>query len=302
MFTAMPELEIKRSLDADDVAVVTRMLERAARADGRFPLSDHLWIDLESGGGPGFVALIAHCAQLPIGYAQVSRGNGTVAAEVVIDPDHRDATRTLERALLSAAIEVARAEGTAPVDWWVFDATPADDEMAQALGLSPTRHLHQMRRPLPTGIPIDVETRSFRPGSDEAAWLEVNNRAFAGHPEQGGWTMEMLRQREAEPWFDPDGFRLHERDGRLAAFCWTKLHADAGGTDIGEIYVIAVDPDFRGLGLGRQLTLAGLDSMDARGVHVGMLYVDADNAAGVALYERLGFAIHRTDRAYRSSR
>ena len=67
---------------------------------------------------------------------------------------------------------------------------------------------------------------------------------------------------------------------------------------LGEIYVIAVDPDFQGLGLGNQLTLAGLASIAARGITVGMLYVDGGNTAAVTLYERLGFTIHRTDRAF----
>ena len=121
--------------------------------------------------------------------------------------------------------------------------------------------------------------------------------AFAAHREQGGWDRETLQQREQEPWFDPDGFLLHERDGRLAGFCWTKLHTDHD-PPLGEIYVIAVDPDFHGLGLGKQLTLAGLDSIARRGIAIGMLYVDADNTAAVRLYDRLGFTVHRTDRAY----
>ena len=137
------------------------------------------------------------------------------------------------------------------------------------------------------------------PASDEDAFLDVNNRAFAGHPEQGAWSVDLLRQRERAPWFDPDGFLLHERDGRLAAFCWTKLHDAPRSEDVvGEIYVIAVDPDFQGLGLGRHLTIAGLDAIARRGIATGMLYVDAANAAAVGMYERLGFSLARTDVAF----
>jgi mycothiol synthase len=164
-------------------------------------------------------------------------------------------------------------------------------------GMSPGRRLYQMRRSLPTGLPDHLPTRAFVPGRDEAAWLLVNNRAFRMHPEQGGWDMDTLLGRESQPWFDPAGFLLHERDGQLAGFCWTKIHADEDPV-LGEIYVIGVDPAFQGLGLGRDLTLAGLEHMAALGVPIGMLYVDADNTAAMAMYRKLGFAVHRTDRAF----
>ena len=75
------------------------------------------------------------------------------------------------------------------------------------------------------------------------------------------------------------------------------VHGDTSPV-LGEIYVIAVHPDFAGLGLGKALTVAGLDHLAGLGITTGMLYVDADNAAAVGLYRRLGFTIHRTDRAY----
>jgi mycothiol synthase len=216
--------------------------------------------------------------------------------EVVVAPGDR-ADPSIARSLLAAAVDVVADDGGGPVQWWAFDAGAGDDELAASAGLAMTRALLQMRRALPTGLAVEVVTRPFVPGQDEDAFLTVNNRAFAGHPEQGGWTRATLDQREVEPWFDPAGFLLHERDGRLAAFCWTKLHHDEHPV-IGEIYVIAVDPDFQGLKLGTQLTLAGLDSIAARGVTVAMLYVDGENTAAVSMYERLGFTVHRTDRAY----
>jgi mycothiol synthase len=217
--------------------------------------------------------------------------------EIVIHPDVTNATEPLTIALLSAV----RAAVDGPLYWWVHGVTALDERIAASVAMSSERRLLQLRRPLPTGMDPGVDTRSFVPGQDDAAWLEVNNRAFAWHPEQGGWDLATLQAREAEPWFDPAGFLLHERDGRLAAFCWTKLHpATRVDPPLGEIYVIAVDPDYAGFGLGKALTLAGLESIADRGVTTGMLFVDESNTTAVGLYERLGFTTHRVDVAFLS--
>jgi mycothiol synthase len=176
-------------------------------------------------------------------------------------------------------------------------AAPEHDRMAREAGLVLVREVLQLRCSLPAADPEPIDLRPFRPLVDDDAFLEVNNRAFSWHPDQSGWTADHLRAREAEPWFDADGFLLHERDGRLAGFCWTKVHpATDGDPALGEIYVIAVDPAFHGLGLGRALTLAGLRHLAESGLGHGMLHVEADNVGALHLYEDLGFTRHSAHR------
>ncbi len=291
----MPVLETTRDLTsvADEVV---GFVEAITREQGRRPVSDQLWLDLTRGGRPGSLAVVARDGDdRLIGVAQASRGNDTTVLQIVLATGQPLDTLGVE--LLRRATTESVRDGATHLTWWVPEPSAAHRAIAGALGWRAHRELLQMRRPLPTGAPIEIDTRPFRPGDDDETWIEVNNRAFASHGEQGGWDLATLHQRMAEPWFDPEGFLVHEIDGRMAGFCWTKLHHEVDPVE-GEIYVIAVDPDFHGRGLGAQLTLAGLDSIARRGVRTGMLFVDAGNTAAVRLYEKLGFTVHRTDVAF----
>lgn len=282
--------------DDDQTATMVEFVEGVTDATGARPLSDHLWLDLRAGGSDGFVAVTVSDESGLVALAQISAANDSSSLEAFAMPGLSDARAVLDDAG-ETALDVFARRGGGRVFWWVDDPTDADLAFAHAHGFEPVRGLHEMRRSLPLDQHATITTRDFVPGADDDAWLTVNNRAFADHGEQGGWTRDDLRLRLTESWFDPAGFRIHEIDGRVAAFCWTKLHHEFD-PPIGEIYVIAVDPDFHGQGLGKQLTLAGLDSITARGISEANLYVDAGNVAAVGLYERLGFTIHRSRQAY----
>lgn len=303
----MQRLEIMRQVDVADLGPLHDLFRAAEAVDHRWPLSDHLWLDLVQGGGHGFAGLLLWGSDRlrPVAYAQLSRAPASWLVELVVDPRYRadpDTATDLAAELLDAARTEAARLGGGTLQWWVVEPSERDDLLAAEQGMEVGRDLLQLRRPLPLPAPLAGPTplpiRSFRPGEDEAAWLDLNNRAFAGHPEQGGWDLATLVARMEEDWFDPDGFLLHERDGRLAGFCWTKEHRRAAPV-LGEIYVIGVDPDFHGLGLGRSLTVAGLDHLARQGVTTAMLHVDAANRPALSLYASLGFERHRLDRAYR---
>ena len=290
-----------------DIAAVTGLLSAVEIADSHRPLNDHLRIDLRHGGRTGFAGLIAWETNSanPVAYCQVSRGNDSWALGLVVDPNHRNETLELGAALLGEAAKIIGTEGGGHVHWWVSDPAPEHDKLANKIDLHAGRSLLQMHVSLPLAQQVlaatkQIATQSFRVGIDEDSWLTVNNRAFANHPEQGDWTIETLMSRVNESWFNASGMLLHYVDQpshQLAGFCWTKLDK-LSDPHLGEIYIIAVDPDHRNMGLGRSLTVAGLNYLTAAGATKGMLFVDKDNAIAIATYLKLGFAIHHQEQAF----
>lgn len=264
---------------------VLTLARRAERRHGNPPLSDQALARLRS---TEVAHLLVHDRGAVIGYAQL---DGT-ALELVGEPD----------SVLELLLDSAEALAGELHVWSRGRASPLAGALA-ARGYDRERVLHQLRLRLGNlsadAAPLAdaVTVRTFVPGTDEQAWLQLNAAAFATHPEQGRWTRADLLAREAEPWFDPAGFLLALRvaDGALLGFHWTKVHADG----LGEVYVLGVDPAAQGLGLGAALLRVGLAHLRGRGCSQVLLYVDADNTAARALYARAGFAEYDQDSQWR---
>ncbi|MEJ8658191.1 mycothiol synthase [Streptomyces sp. MS1.AVA.4] len=305
MTDAAPALEPGRQIQtldeltpelADDVL---RLLTVAARTDGMQAVSEQGRLYLRHGQREGVRHFLLTVAGDLRGYAQLEDTDPVEApaAELVVHPGHRGRGhgRALGNALLGASGKRLRV--------WAHGGKSAARHLAQVLGLTLFRELRQLRRSLSPldlpdpVLPDGVTVRAFLPGQDDAAWLTVNAAAFAHHPEQGSITQRDLDDRKEEPWFDPKGFFLAEREGEIVGFHWTKEHAEE---QLGEVYVIGIRPDAQGTGLGKALTAIGLRHLAAQGMPTAMLYVDADNTAALRVYERLGFTTHEVDLMYRT--
>lgn len=305
-------------LDADAQQAVRDLAAAAEAHDGVAPLSEQPLLNLGT-DAEWITHVVAHTTSGgTIGYAQIDRSGESASAELVVHPEHRRGgrgrvlLRTAERdATLPSRSGEPGQHGKQLRVWAHGDLEPAR-ELARAAGLRPVRELLFLARPLdltgPAGSPAEApeppagyRLRTFRPGADDDAWLRVNGRAFAAHPEQGRMTLDDLRAREGEEWFDPEGFFLlfakdAPDDADPAAFLWTKTEPGRPGTTRdGEIYVLGVDPDHQGKGLGGRLTAVGLAHLARTGATRAVLYVEGDNTPALATYERAGFtraAVH----------
>jgi mycothiol synthase len=291
---------------------VLKLISAATEQDGIPPIAEHIVLHLRHGGDKDDRHLIVLEGGAIVGYAHIDLTDKVAgsSAELVIHPRYRG--KGLGRALLEEICGI-----TSP-RLWAHGDLPSAQKLAKEYGLVRARTVIQMRRSLNQPLPVlgsELKLRSFLPGLDDEAWLTLNNRAFVGHPEQGGWTMENLHQRMNEDWFDPQGFFLAtiatSVGEEIIAFCWTKIHGahthahdgqeEHGHDPIGEIYAMGVDPSYQGKKIGRAITVAGLAHLRHQGLMSAMLYVDAENGAAIKIYKDLGFSEWGRDVVYLES-
>lgn len=279
-------------LNPAEADAVVELVARATPADGSSPISEHVLMKLRDGTDSGGRHVLLWSGGALVGYSHIESGRGTGAVAEVAIASEAEASRLVDAIVAAAGPDVRI---------WARGRESLLRQVLDGLDFQPIRVLLQMRRPLTTPIPdpvwpTEVTVRTFVVGTDEPAWLEVNNAAFADHPDQSGWTVDDVNEREAQPWFDPAGFFLAESAGELLGFHWTKIHA--AHKPIGEVYVVGVSPKAQGKKLGAALTLQGLSYLRDRGLSTVKLYVEETNEPAVALYERLGFANWNADTCF----
>ncbi|HEV7418348.1 MAG TPA: mycothiol synthase [Mycobacterium sp.] len=283
----------RTTLSDVDQRRIKAVFDAAAAHDGTAPVGAQVLRELPN-DRTGH--LVAELDDDVVGYLNLVPGaeDTPAMAEVAVHPDAR------RRGIGSALIRTGLAEGGDGARVWAHGNLEPARATAAALDLVAARELLQMRRPLtdlpPVKVADGVVLRTYAGPSDDAELLRVNNAAFSWHPEQGGWTDADIAERRGEPWFDPEGLFLAFDSDRLVGFHWTKVH----GPDLGEVYVVGVDPAAQGRGVGATLTLVGLHHLTDRigaGAEV-TLYVEADNSAAVKTYERLDFSVFAADVAY----
>lgn len=294
----MTDLHWRSALAADDQAAVQALIRAAEQLDGVAPIGDQVLRELD-GQSVGHLLAVDSDGRT-VGYLQATPAPGT--AELVVLPESR--CNGIGTALVQAAID----RFGAATRFWAHGTLPGAQALAAAVNLRPVRELIQMRRGL-DGLPRPValqgvSVRTYQGSSDDAELLRVNNAAFSWHPEQGGWTQSDVSQRVSEPWFDPRGLFLafDDESDKLVGFHWTKVHTHGPDAGSGEVYVLGVDPAAQGRGLGKALTVLGLEHLAHRLADQGgaavMLYVESDNTAAITTYEGLGFARFSVDTAY----
>ncbi len=287
----------RRNLSDDDQRRIRELISAAKAVDGVPPVGDQVLRELPHDRTRHLLAVDGDDI---VGYLNLApaEAQAPAMAELVVHPQAR------RNGVGSTMARQALSEGGDGTRIWAHGNLDPARATAASLGLVVVRELLQMRRPLtdlpPRSAPDGVRIATYSGSADDAELLRVNNAAFAWHPEQGGWTDADIAERRGESWFDPGGLfmAVDEQTGKLLGFHWTKVH----NADLGEVYVVGVDPAAQGRGLGATLTLVGLHHLAERltgsSQPAVMLYVEADNSAAVKTYRRLGFDVSRVDAAY----
>jgi mycothiol synthase len=288
-----------QELDPKLQSEILTLIAAATDTDGIPPVAEHVLLHLRHGGDRSDLHFVFTKDNQVAGYAHLDLTDEVEgpSAELVVSPKFRS------QGIGKELVKRLKEEAGNQLRLWSHGDLPGAKNIAKENGFTHTRTVVQMRRSLADPIPeIDKEIpiRTFLPGLDNQAWIDVNNRAFTDHPEQSDWSDKDLEIRTKESWFDPNGFLIADINNEIAGFCWTKIHgghthkhsaneAEHDHDPIGEIYIMGVDPKFQGKGIGRAVTIAGLKHLRYQGIFSAMLYVDADNQSAIKLYTDLGF-------------
>jgi ribosomal protein S18 acetylase RimI-like enzyme len=226
----------------------------------------------------------------------------TIALARAVGTQYALGRAVLER--LADALDAFCAERESTLDWLRVDS--GDMDLLQALiargfrcvGLVFSLARAQSELALPAPLAAGLAVRPVRPTEDAPALQRIASAAFTEsrfRDTEGpqGWNAHVYArwiQARLGQLGDELRFLVAEREGKVAGFLIWKIHETPGTQGkTGQVDLIAVDPRFRGQGVGRGM----LD--EARRISPALEWIASDvyarNAPGLAVHQHYGLRI-----------
>jgi len=153
---------------------------------------------------------------------------------------------------------------------------------------------------LPDLSSIPFELRSLKTGEEEIL-THIQNRSFMDTWGYNPSTNEEIIYRTRLPHRSPGDIILAYDKDKTIGYCWTRVFKGEGNSEadaVGRIYMLGVDPDHRGKGVGSAVLAGGISLLRQRGVDIAKLTVDSENGAALALYRAAGFELSKASLWY----
>jgi mycothiol synthase len=233
-----------------------------------------------------------------VGYADLNPelDIGRVVLRWLVHPKHR--RKGLVAKLINRAVSRSKELGIMTIHVNIWRDSRMAKRLLTGMGFTFFRRFSELRLDLSKTSLSETGKISSRCGplqpGDEEKLTQLQNRSFMGSWGYNVNTVEKIIYRIHLPNCSPEDIILAFESGQAVGYCWTRMNSwknKASGERAGRIYMLGVDPDYRGKGLGRQLLLAGLSYLKGKGLRVVELTVDRENRVACALYKSVGFKL-----------
>ena len=252
---------------------------------------------------PGYRAVnelfIAEADGAIVGCANVTPelGIGRVIIDYLVHPAY--CTGSMPGELINCALERAKHLGAEVAHMNISSAELSTIVLLSNLGFHEVRCFHELRLDFSkVDLINNIEQlssgyRHLEHGEEEKL-AEIQDCCFSGT-----WGYDPETARHITWWLNfrrscLDDVIFAVEEGKVFGYCWagTSCGYDLStGKSRGRIYMLGVDPKYRGRGIGRKLLLAGLSYLKSKGRELIDITVDSQNIEAVALYRSVGFQL-----------
>ncbi len=226
--------------------------------------------------------------------------------QVILDcwirPEHRK--RGLATKLLGYATNRAKKLGAKVAHVNIVEDNLVAQRVLSRLGFSLIRRFLELRLDIadvrwPDTNQAALECRYLQRGEEDKL-TKIQNRAFTGTWGYNPNTLEEITYHINLSTCSPEDIVLIYEGDKVIGYCWTGVvcEGEAISERKGRIFMLGVDPDYKGKGTGKKVLLAGLAHLKSKSLQIAELTVDSENKAARALYKSIGFKVQTSSYWY----